>query len=636
MDHSEEYIDQAIFIWDELSEKYIEPIVNNRFGTKIIPVIYNDFLNECPKYLKETHHVVVSGKMPVYANLLKLAAQHKFSLAFLPLSNQQRMIKHFGLSRNLNENIQTALQNQLQPIDNVYCNGQPILFDGHLGRIPFLKGPPKKSGMVGFLITLGKGFKQFFKTNLIPVEIETAGGQIVKTAASGIFLQHRVEGLVSRFYPEKTGVWDGRLSAVIVSPFSIIEYLKFLFYISLPIDLQKTKPRIIGHVRSTSLKISPSKDLKVDIDDFFRTSAPLICEVAKDALKINAGRTFWETKKSKYVETDYVETASLPDEKEIPRYTRKNIPFFSHASESRVNYLFPALKEDARTTKSYVILMFASTILATIGLLLNSASVVIGAMLLAPLMTPIVSFSMGLLRGDEFLLRHSALKIMIGTIIGLLSSITLTYLVPYFKLTNEIVARINPTILDLGVAIVSGFAAAYSKSFKEIYQSLAGVAVAVALVPPLAVSGIGICHGEYYIFFGAFLLFLTNLVGITLSATFTFLLLGFSATLRRKKSFLVIFLVLLTISYPLYLSFNQIRENHLFANTLRQERYLVNDKYVIISSAKISSYGDTAILNLELTVRDKLTREDFEILKKKIQAHFNKKLHIRADINYIL
>ena len=320
----------------------------------------------------------------------------------------------------------------------------------------------------------------------------------------------------------------------------------------------------------------------------------------------------------------------------MPRYTRRTIPLFSHASESRVNFLFPALKEDARTTQSYIILMVASTILATIGLLLNSASVVIGAMLLAPLMTPIVSFAMGLLRGDDFLLKRSIFKIFIGVSIGLVSSIALTFVVPYFKITSEISSRINPTILDLGVAIVSGFAAAYSKSFKEIYQSLAGVAVAVALVPPLAVSGIGLTHGEFHIFYGAFLLFLTNLVGITLAATFTFQLLGFSATLRRKKSFLAIFLMLLTISYPLYLSFNQIRENHLFAKTLSQERYLVNNKYVIISGAKISSYGDTTILDLDLTSRAQLTREDFQLLKEKIQTHFNRKLHIRADINYIL
>lgn len=636
MDKSKPYLDRALFVWDDSSEKFVESMVHNPFGTKVTAVSYDDFLAEPGRYVKNINHVVVSGNMPVYTTMLGLADQNNFSLAFLPLNNQHRMIRSFGLSYDIKTNIQIALQKELRAIDNVYCNGQPMLFDGYIGRTPFLKWSKRKSGIIGFFNTLGRGIKQLLKINLIPIEIETASGRIIKTAASGIFLQHWIEGLMSRFFTENTSPWDGKISAVIVSPFSIIEYIKFLFKISLPINLHKNKPKIIGHIRSSMIKIRPSRDLKVDVDDFFSTSVPLTIEVVKDAVKINAARTFWEGEKQGTGDAEYVEIDSLPDEKEIPRYINRYIPFFSYASESRVNYLFPALKEDARTTKSYVILMVASTILATIGLLLNSASVVIGAMLLAPLMTPIVSFSMGLLRNDNFLLKRSVVKILIGVSIGMLSSIALTYVVPYFKLTNEILSRVNPTILDLGVAIVSGFAAAYSKSFKEIYQSLAGVAVAVALVPPLAVSGIGICHGEFYIFFGAFLLFLTNLVGITLSATFTFQLLGFSATLKRKKSFLAIFLMFIAISFPLYLSFNQIRQNHAFAKTLKQERYLVNGKYVIISSAQISSYGDTAILNLDLTVRDELSRADFQLLKEKIQQHFNKKLHIRADINYIL
>ena len=636
MGESIHYMDRALFVWDTPSKKLVDSVVQNSLGTKVTAVEYKRFAEDPPRYLKDATHIVVSGNLSVYAALLKLADQYHFSLAFLPLKNQQRFIKHFGLSNNLNDNIKTALQDRRRTIDIVYCNGQPVIFDAYMGRIPLLRVTKGKGGAFGFLGMFFRGIRQFLRTHLIPIEIETAGGKVIQTAASGIYLQHRVEGAVSRFLPEKTGVWDGRVSAIFVSPFSLIEYLKFLLTYFMPAGLQKSKPRVIGHIRSNRIEIRPSKDLVVDVDDFHRTPAPLICEVVKDAVQINAGPLFWETKKGETITTDYVDTESLPNEKEIPRYTQKFIPFFSYASESRFNYLFDALKEDAQTTNSYVILMVLSTILATIGLLLNSSSVVIGAMLLAPLMTPIVSFSMGLLRGDNFLLKHSSFKIGLGILIGLLSSIALTYVVPYFKLTSEISGRINPTILDLGVAISAGIGAAYTKSSKKIYQSLAGVAVAVALVPPLAVAGIGICHMEFYIFFGAFLLFLTNLVGITLSATFTFQVMGYSAALKKKKSFLAILLVLLTISFPLYLSFNQIRQNHLFSKTLKQERYLVNGKYIIISGARISSIGDHIVLNLDLTVRDKLSREDFELLKEKIQTHFKKKLYISADMNYIL
>ncbi len=207
MDDSKSYLDKALFIWDDSSEKLVESMVHNPFGTKVTAVSYDNFLEEPAKYVKNINHVVVSGQMPVYTTMLGLADQNNFSLAFLPLKNQHRMIRSFGLSHDFKTNIQIALQKELQAIDNVYCNGQPMLFDGYIGRTPFLKWSKRKSGIIGFFNTLGRGIKQFLKINLIPIEIETASGRIIKTAASGIFLQHRIEGLISRFFAEKGSVW---------------------------------------------------------------------------------------------------------------------------------------------------------------------------------------------------------------------------------------------------------------------------------------------------------------------------------------------------------------------------------------------------------------------------------------------
>ncbi|ORU94895.1 MAG: hypothetical protein A6F70_10200 [Cycloclasticus sp. symbiont of Bathymodiolus heckerae] len=109
--------------------------------------------------------------------------------------------------------------------------------------------------------------------------------------------------------------------------------------------------------------------------------------------------------------------------------------------------------------------------------------------------------------------------------LALLASALITQLFPYKMMTDEMSARLSPSLLDLAVAIVSGVAGAYSKSYREIIQSLAGVAIAVALVPPLAVAGIGIGRLDMTFFLQAFLLFSTNLIGITLAATFTFRLL---------------------------------------------------------------------------------------------------------------
>ena len=131
-------------------------------------------------------------------------------------------------------------------------------------------------------------------------------------------------------------------------------------------------------------------------------------------------------------------------------------------------------------------------------------------MVLAPLMAPIIALSMGLLRYERRLVRQSLWKIGAGIFLALLTSILLTLLSPYQPFTGEMQGRLNPTVLDLIVAIAAGIAGAYTKSFKEILQSLAGVAIAVALVPPLAVAGVGLGRFDPSFFGHAFLLFLTT------------------------------------------------------------------------------------------------------------------------------
>ena len=285
---------------------------------------------------------------------------------------------------------------------------------------------------------------------------------------------------------------------------------------------------------------------------------------------------------------------------------------------------------------SYMVLMVLSTMLATVGLYLNSASVVIGAMLLAPLMAPIVSLAMGLLRRDVLLTKKSLVKIMAGILISIGAASLVTLLFPYKDITMEMQARLNPTLLDLGVAIAAGIAGAYTKSFKEILQSLAGVAIAVALVPPLAVAGIGIGQWDFYFFAQAFLLFATNLIGITLASAFTFRLLGYSSAVRGKRSIGVVALFLALITIPLYLSFDRIAEKRIVEIKWKQERFLVNGKYLIIKKARLSRRGNKEIILMDILAREPLTRADLTQFKQKIQRNFTRKLVIRARTIYIL
>jgi uncharacterized hydrophobic protein (TIGR00271 family) len=136
-----------------------------------------------------------------------------------------------------------------------------------------------------------------------------------------------------------------------------------------------------------------------------------------------------------------------------------------------------------------------ATVIATLGLIANSAPTIIGAMIVAPLMAPIIGFSFGIAVFDRLLMARS----LITVIAGVAMVVALGYLITLvfgMRITgSEILNRTAPTLIDLGVAAAAGAAAAFAHTRKSILNSIAGVAIAVALVPPLAVCGIGLALG---------------------------------------------------------------------------------------------------------------------------------------------
>jgi uncharacterized hydrophobic protein (TIGR00271 family) len=243
--------------------------------------------------------------------------------------------------------------------------------------------------------------------------------------------------------------------------------------------------------------------------------------------------------------------------------------------------------------------------------------------------------AMGLLRQNEFLIKKSAVTIVVGIVIALLAAALVTQLFSYKPTTAEMEARLNPTLLDLAVAIIAGIAGAYTKSFKEILQSLAGVAIAVALVPPLAVAGIGLGRGDIHFFSQAFLLFSTNLIGIIFAAIFTFRFLGYSAAVRSKRGIAFVALGLVLISIPLYMSYQGIVEKMVFERSWKQERFLVNNKYLIVKKANLVFIDEREILTMDVLAREPLDRSDLDQFERKIEANFSRDLVFRVNIIYI-
>ena len=190
--------------------------------------------------------------------------------------------------------------------------------------------------------------------------------------------------------------------------------------------------------------------------------------------------------------------------------------------------LMEEIEGKARWNFDFAALMVMATMIASLGLLANSGAVVIGAMLVAPLMMPLIGSGLALVQGNWPLwsrgIKAVGLGFLAALIIGFLSGLLAR--VAGFTLTDELAARGNPTLLDLGIAFVSGVAASYCLARPKLSGALAGVAIAAALVPPIATVGISFSLGEVNNAFGSALLFGTNVVTVILGAAVNFWLAG--------------------------------------------------------------------------------------------------------------
>jgi uncharacterized hydrophobic protein (TIGR00271 family) len=158
-------------------------------------------------------------------------------------------------------------------------------------------------------------------------------------------------------------------------------------------------------------------------------------------------------------------------------------------------------------------------VIASIGLNVDSTAVVIGAMLISPLMGPIMGFGVGVGINDLSMVRKSILNLAVATGISIAASAVYFFISPLDTPSNELFARTNPTLLDVLVAIFGGLTGILAGSRKEKSNVIPGVAIATALMPPLCTAGFGLAHGDWHYFFGAFYLFLINAILIATSTT---------------------------------------------------------------------------------------------------------------------
>ena len=206
--------------------------------------------------------------------------------------------------------------------------------------------------------------------------------------------------------------------------------------------------------------------------------------------------------------------------------------------EERIS-LVEKLETNSKFNFDFCALITLSTLIAALGLADNSTAVVIGAMLVAPLMTPLVGIGFALIQGNLDLIRKARWAVLIGFANAFAIGVLIGFLKMLFddmNTTLEMAGRDSPGALDLFVALASGIAGAYAMSRKGLNGAIPGVAIAAALIPPIATSGISLAIGNFELFVGSLLLFLTNVVFIVLGTALVFWSVGIDTRPQKANS----------------------------------------------------------------------------------------------------
>ncbi len=191
-----------------------------------------------------------------------------------------------------------------------------------------------------------------------------------------------------------------------------------------------------------------------------------------------------------------------------------------------------AIRTSSGWVTHFVLMMVLSVIVAVMGLSADSAALVIGAMLLAPLMQPVLGTAAALTMAMMGQLRRSLVVLLLASVGSILLATVVAAMLGNGSLSGEVLARTSPDARDLVVALAAGAAGAYAISRPDLSSSLPGVAIAVALVPPLGVVGMTLEAGRFDLARGALLLYVTNLIAIVASGVLVFLLTGFAPPRR--------------------------------------------------------------------------------------------------------
>jgi uncharacterized hydrophobic protein (TIGR00271 family) len=283
------------------------------------------------------------------------------------------------------------------------------------------------------------------------------------------------------------------------------------------------------------------------------------------------------------------------------------------------------------------ILMFA-IVTASVGLNVNSTAVIIGAMLISPLMGPIIGIGYSVATYDFLMLKDSFKNFSYSVIVGLVASTVYFKISPINEAHSELLARTSPTSYDVLIAFAGGLAGIVAMSSKLKGNVIPGVAIATALMPPLCTAGYGLATGQWNFFFGAFYLFTINTVFIALATLLASRLQKFpvkeqaNKELRAKANQWVTSVALLTLIPSIYFGYILIKKDDFARNAksfIKYETYIEGD-YLLNSEID----ANTRIITLEYGGRP-INEDQKNILKQKLNKYNigNAQLNILLPLN---
>lgn len=271
------------------------------------------------------------------------------------------------------------------------------------------------------------------------------------------------------------------------------------------------------------------------------------------------------------------------------------------------------VKSEVTFSYQYFALLILSVVIATFGLLLGNTAIIIGAMILSPMIWPIIGLSIGTVTSKRKLTVSSAILLTISIVITVLVAYGISVVSPIVEVNSEISLRINPTFFDLIIALAAGTAAILIIAWPKYSNALAGVAVAASVLPPICVTGIGLALGDTGVAYGSFVLFLTNMASIVFVGIGIFALFGFyrkSDEEQVKKvelGLMLSFVVVLLLSFQLIFSLSQIlyEENAevVIESTLTEELQHISSDITVDSVNASSLSRSNDLIDIVSTVR---------------------------------